>query len=134
MRLRTGYLCEKSGIWSYRCGSFLLGWASEAEKPFLLRWLYGVRQEILVMLRADEAWIAIFLQQQRVHMLRSDVKCEPRRCLQALLNLFHGLAVNVDLARRSGLQKLPNMTKDRGLDGMKCGEHTESMLDPGKSC
>lgn len=125
----TGYLCKKSGIWSYRCGSFLLGWASEAEKSFLLGGLYGGRQEILIMFRADEAWIAIFLQQKRVHVFRSNVKCEPRRCLQALLNLFHGFAVNVDLARCSGLQKLPNMTKDRRLDDrMKSGEHTEPVL------
>lgn len=83
------------------------------------------------MFRADEARVAIFLQQQRVHVFRSDVKCESRRRLQALLNFLHGFSVDVDLARCSGLQKLPDMTKDKRLERMKGGEHTKHMWTRG---
>lgn len=60
-RLFIAYLRKKTWIWCDCSGSFFLCWATEAEESLLLRRLNRISQQILVMLRADEAWITIFL-------------------------------------------------------------------------
>lgn len=107
------YLRKKSWIWCDCCGSFLLCRPTKAEKSLLLRRLNGICQEILVVLGADESWIAIFLQQKRVHMLRGNIKCKAWRCLEALLYLFHRLAINVDLTGRARLEKFSAQKKQK---------------------
>lgn len=49
--------------------------------PFLMWRLYATCQQILIVFRPNKTRITIFLEQQRVHMFGSRVKCEPGRLL-----------------------------------------------------
>jgi len=84
----------------------LLAGGAEAEEPLLLRRLQGVGQQVLVVLGADEARVAILLQEQVVDVLGGAVERVPVRMFHLLLDQVHRPPVDIDLARRSRCQKL----------------------------
>ena len=70
-------------------------------------------QQTLVVFGADEARVAVLLEQQVVDVLGRRVEGEAARMLHLALHRLHGAAVDVDLARRPRRQKLAAPTQTR---------------------
>lgn len=63
-------------------------------------------QQPLEVVGANEARVAVLLQQQPVHVVGGMVQCVPRAGPQPLGHSLGCRAVDVDLARRAGFQEL----------------------------
>lgn len=83
----------------------LLARRSETEKPFLLAGLEGVSQKVLVVFGADEARVAVLLEQEVVDVLGGSVEREPAGMFHLVLHQVHRPAVDIDLARCSRRQE-----------------------------
>lgn len=72
-----------------------------------MRRLESVGEQLLVVLGADEARVAVLLEQQVVHVLGGLVEREARRPPHLALHALHRAPVDVDLARGPRRQELP---------------------------
>lgn len=74
---------------------------------FLLVHVAALGQQALEVVGAHEARVAVLLEQQPVHVVGGVVQRVPRPAADALRHALRRRAVDVDLARRAGLQELP---------------------------
>lgn len=87
-----------------------------SQVPFLLiARIDRVGGQGFVVFGADEARVAVLLEQERVHVLRGHLEGVAIRVLYGLFRRFHGLTINVDLCLCSGREKLAASRKHRRL-------------------
>lgn len=103
--INCAYLRKVWNAGRLSCRDLLLRLPTKAKESLLRGRLNGIRHEILIVLGADKARIAILLQQQRVDVLGCNVEGESWRGLEALLDLLHCLAIDVDLAGCARLEE-----------------------------